>query len=580
MSLLKKIGFLLVDEYKRQSILLIFMMVIGTFLEVAGIGLIIPVLGFLANEDAVIKSPIIQSILPNNFELYEVNFLLWGMITLIIVYVIKTVYLTYLSWRISKTVYGLEEKLSKKLYQKYLKQPFPFHLEKNSGKLIQNVTGEVNQLASIIMGGLNLIAEIFVVIGVVALLLIIEPIGTILSIAMLMFFSLLYYFFVKDHLLRWGLLRQAAEGNRIKELQQGFGGIKDVKLFGCEDQLVDTFSEHNTMFTKMNMLQNFFNIIPRFFIELIAVLLLAILFIILSNGDSSSAADLIPVIGLFAVAAFRLMPSANRILVSTQTLRYATPVINTIYSELNIEEDLLDKNKPKLLSFLDNIKFENVNFSYSNNENQALIDVNLNISKGSCIGIIGASGSGKSTLINLLLGLLKPINGKIVIDGQNLHENTRGWQDQIGYVPQDIFLLDDTLRNNIAFGVDFSRIDSDKVMKAIELSQLSEYIENLPQGLDTIVGERGVKISGGQRQRIGIARALYNDPDVLVLDEATSALDGATEEGLMSAVDALQGLKTIIIVAHRLSTIENCEYVYTLAKGKIVSESSNFGEIA
>ena len=277
MRLTKKIFFLLIGDYKRQAALLVLMMIFGTILEVAGIGLVIPLLSFLIDKNAIIENQFIQSFIPNNVDLSQVNFLVWGMSILIVVYIIKTVFLTFLSWRISKTVYGLEEKLSKELYKKYLNQSFAFHLEHNSGQLIQNVSGEVNQLASIIMGGLNLIAEIFVVLGIAILLLLIEPLGTFISIFILIVFSFLYFSLFKGRLLIWGQQRQAAEGKRIQHLQQGFGGIKDVKLFGSANQLLSSFSIHNTMFTKMNMLQHFFNTVPRFFIELIAVLILGFL---------------------------------------------------------------------------------------------------------------------------------------------------------------------------------------------------------------------------------------------------------------------------------------------------------------
>jgi ATP-binding cassette, subfamily B, bacterial PglK len=580
MRLTKKIFFLLIGDYKRQAALLVLMMIFGTILEVAGIGLVIPLLSFLIDKNAIIENQFIQSFIPNNVDLSQVNFLVWGMSILIVVYIIKTVFLTFLSWRISKTVYGLEEKLSKELYKKYLNQSFAFHLEHNSGQLIQNVSGEVNQLASIIMGGLNLIAEIFVVLGIAILLLLIEPLGTFISIFILIVFSFLYFSLFKGRLLIWGQQRQAAEGKRIQHLQQGFGGIKDVKLFGSANQLLSSFSIHNTMFTKMNMLQHFFNTVPRFFIELIAVLILGFLFIILSLDGNIDPKGLIPIVGLFAVAAFRLMPSANRILVSVQTLRYATPIINTVFKELTMQDDIQSKNKSETLIFNKTISFSNVSFSYLKTKSNALNNINFEIAKGSCIGIIGKSGSGKSTLINLLLGLLNPTKGNILIDETDLQENIRGLQDQIGYVPQDIFLLDDTLRNNIAYGVNSTDIDFYKIEKAIELSQLKDYIDNLHKGLDSLVGERGVKISGGQRQRIGIARALYNDPNILVLDEATSALDGNTEKELMDAINKLHGIKTIIIVAHRLSTIKNCDYIYKLENGEIVNKGNDLGEIA
>jgi len=304
-------------------------------------------------------------------------------------------------------------------------------------------------------------------------------------------------------------------------------------------------------------------------LELLAVIGLSILVvIIIMKGNSIDT--LLPTVGLFAAAAFRLLPSANRILGAIQSIRYVSPVIDTIYSEFNLFSNEIKKEVNVPLQFNNSISLDKVIYRYPETNSEALNDINIIIPHGASVGFVGGSGSGKSTLVDIILGLLSPVSGVLKVDGIDIQNNLRGWQDQIGYVPQSIFLTDDTLRRNVALGIDENQIDNDLVWKAICSSQLETFVNELPNKLETIVGERGERLSGGQLQRIGIARALYHEPSILVLDESTSALDTETENAVMDAIRALQGKKTIIIVAHRLTTIEHCDFLYRLEKGTIV----------
>jgi ABC-type multidrug transport system fused ATPase/permease subunit len=279
---------------------------------------------------------------------------------------------------------------------------------------------------------------------------------------------------------------------------------------------------------------------------------------------------LVPTVGLFAAAAFRLMPSVSKVLSSIQSLRYAQPVIDTLTTELS----LLDRARPPQnggsLPFREELRLERLGYTYPDSPDAALKDINLSICHGASVGFVGGSGAGKSTLIDVILGLLTPTRGAVRVDGRDIQTDLRGWQNQIGYVPQNIYLTDDTLRCNVAFGLSHDQIDEKAVWRALRAAQLEEFVNELPEGLDSFVGERGVRISGGQRQRIGIARALYHDPAVLVLDEATSSLDAATERSVMEAVNALHGMKTILIVAHRTSTVEHCDTIIRLGRGAVV----------
>ena len=308
-------------------------------------------------------------------------------------------------------------------------------------------------------------------------------------------------------------------------------------------------------------------------LELFAVAGLASLVIVIVY-KGNHIETLLPIIGLFAASAFRLLPSVNRVITAVQYLRFTLPVINTIYDEVRLFEKIKASPSRGMLSFEDNLSLSNVNFNYLNTKSQTLVDINLRVPKGSTIGFIGESGAGKSTLVDIILGLLTPETGKVKVDGVDIETSIRGWQERIGYVPQSIYLTDDTLRRNIAFGLHDEKIDENSVLGAVEAAQLDQFVKSLPEGLDTVVGERGVRLSGGQQQRIGIARSLYHDPSVLVLDEATSSLDTDTEREVMDAVRKLHGKKTILIVAHRLSTVEDCDYLYHLKAGKVIDEGA------
>ena len=312
--------------------------------------------------------------------------------------------------------------------------------------------------------------------------------------------------------------------------------------------------------------------LPRLWLELLAVVGLAGLVVVML-GQENTVESILPTMGVFAAAAFRLMPSVNRMLRALQSVRYSLPVINTLNNEFHNYEQYNKKSQSHAhILYRNELKLESVGFRYEAANKKSLMNINILVKKGTSVGIIGKSGSGKSTLIDVLLGLLKPENGQVLIDGCDIQSHLRDWQDQIGYVPQSIYLTDDTLRRNIAFGIPADKIDDESVMNAVKSAQLDDFIETLPNGLDEDVGERGIRLSGGQRQRIGIARALYHNPSVLVLDEATSSLDAETEKSVMDAVRGLQGKKTIIIVAHRLTTVQHCDYIYRLEAGNVVEE--------
>jgi ABC-type bacteriocin/lantibiotic exporter with double-glycine peptidase domain len=362
----------------------------------------------------------------------------------------------------------------------------------------------------------------------------------------------------------------------IQHLQQGFGGIKDVKTLGREDFFIDEYSTHLNATASIDRKWSVAQTLPRLGMELLTIMCLALLIsIMILSGRTID--HILPILTLFGAAAFRLLPTLNQVINSFMSIGINRPILNYLYDDLGLSNtEYLSRTKHGHLA--KKIEVSKISFSYEGIEREALSDVSLTVARGEAVGLIGSSGSGKSTLVDILLGLLEPTSGNVLVDGRDIHDDLRGWQDQIGYVPQSIFLTDDTLRRNVAFGLPKDKIDDDAVRSAIRLAQLGEFVAGLPNGMETVVGERGVRLSGGQRQRIGIARALYNNPDILVLDEATSSLDTETEHGVMQAVQALQGDKTVIIVAHRLSTVEYCDRLYRLENTRIVDEGT-FSEV-
>ena len=383
-----------------------------------------------------------------------------------------------------------------------------------------------------------------------------------------------FQWFIRNRVAYWGRERQYHDGMIIKHIQQGLGGAKEVKMLGCEETFLTLHDESHRKTAKLLQWQQTLQALPRLWLELIAVAgIVALVLIMILRGGSIQ--DIIPVLGVFVAAAFRLLPSLSRILTALNSLRFSISVVNVLKEEFSIqvyEGHLKQKKDLKVGDFQDKIGLRNLVYKYPASSKPALNNVSVNVSCKESVGFIGTSGAGKSTIIDIILGLLTPDSGQVLVDGLDIQQNLREWQNQIGYVPQSVFLTDDTLRKNIAFGLSNTEIDEKAVWDAIKASQLEEFVLNQPDGLETIVGERGVRLSGGQRQRIGIARALYHDPAVLVLDEATSSLDNDTENDIMKTINTLHGNKTLIIVAHRLSTVENCDRIYRLEKGQIVEE--------
>ena len=559
---------LLTKDQKKYFAFLLFLTVISTFLEIVGIGAIIPLINIIISPDAIANNEFLSNIF-QNIGISKESFILLFLIIFLIIFILKSLFLVLLSYVQIRFIFFISIYFSKKLFFVYLKQPYSFYLNKNSSQLVRNITTEIGFFANGIYSFLLVINELLVFFSISLFLLYFETFSFLIICPIVLIALFFFNYFTKKRNIEWGKHRQKYEGLRIKTLQESFGGIKDIKIFNIENYIYNQYSEINKNQATMNSLQSFIVTLPRIIFELVAVVGIFILILIIVINDKNSI-TLLPTLALFTAAAFRILPSLNRLSVSIQNIRFSIPVAKNIYNEINrpISKKYNSKNQNNFI-FEKNISLNNISFSYQNNK-KLFNNIDLEIKAGEVIGIIGDSGSGKTTLIDILMGILEPTSGEITIDGNNINKNLNAWYSNFGYVPQSVFLLDDTIKANIAFGVEESKINDSKIHNALKKSQLFEYVNNLPEGINTKIGERGVKMSGGQRQRLGIARCLYFEPSILFFDEATSSLDLETEELFIKSLNLLKGKTTMIIISHRKSTLVNCDRILKVEKGRII----------
>jgi ABC-type multidrug transport system fused ATPase/permease subunit len=548
---------------------IVVMVIVGMFLETISLGIVVPIIGILTQDDYQQKYPFIVDIFGN---LSREELISAVMVAMVLIYVVRSLFLFWSLWIQKGFSASVSGRLSQSLFSIYLRQPYMFHLQRNSSTLMRNAKNATSVVTCGVDPFLVLLTDGLVAIAMFALLIAVEPVGTL---AVLLVFGLSTFVFQRTTRRRidnWGYQVDYHETKILQHLQEGFGGAKDVKVLGRENEFLSQHEKHLGESIRINRIYNVILTLPRSFMEIITIVGLCLL-VVSMVVRGRELADIVPILGLFAAAAFRVMPSINRLLMATQTLIFNRSIIASVYKDFLLDgpDSLSLKSETK---FATQLELTDVSFKYPTAANASLQNVSLVVKRGEAVGFVGPSGAGKSTLVDVILGLFAPTSGVVKVDGQDVQQNLRNWQNQIGYVPQAIYLTDDTLRRNVAFGLNDENIDDNLVRNAIRLAQLEEFVATLPEKLETVVGERGVRLSGGQRQRIGIARALYHNPSVLVLDEATSSLDTPTEHGVMQAVQALQGSKTVLIVAHRLSTVEYCDRLYKIENARITEEGT------
>lgn len=585
--------FLYVLGRKRRSLAILTLLFLFTSLmETVGIGLVGPFIAMATNESFIEKEPLLYQVYAH-FGYPGRNYFLVALgLLLISIFYIKS----FLGFAVQKYIFDFgvrhQGDLATRLLRAYLAAPYTFHLSKNSAQLIHNMMVETARFTSQVLMPLLFSASNLVVIGCLVLLLIKTNLMATVIIGGVLVAAFGLFHLFRHRIAHWGKEGSQAGSEMLRITNHALGGLKETRVIGCgsffEQQLqaqADRYAVAEGAFLG-------FSNLPRYMLEAFLITFLIGFTFIFLVSQQEDTQNLNSVLGIFAMASIRLLPAAGNVVSSLNSIRHSSYSLQKLYTDLKELEQLERESGTPLLSaqpgwkdspvgvmpFNRQVNLKHVVYRYPETEEAALHGISLNVKRGESIGLIGRSGAGKTTLVDVLLGLLVPQSGDIQVDDTSIYSNLRAWQNLVGYIPQTIFLMDDTLEQNIAFGVPKERIDRARLESAIQAAQLAELVQDLPQGLQTQLGERGVRLSGGQRQRVGIARALYHDREILVLDEATAALDSETETLVSDAIRSLSGQKTLIVIAHRLTTLEGCDRIYRLEKGRLV-DSGSYREI-
>ncbi len=580
---LKKLFSLLSAAEKKKLGLIFLGSLLLAFVEVLGIASIMPFMAVVSNPDYIHSNKYLSYVYDFLSFTSNGNFLTFlGSIVLVFL-VFSNLFKAFMNWMTLKFDNFMYCMFAERLLACYLKKPYVFFLNRNTADLGKNILNEARTVvAGVLMPGVRFFSGALVSCAILSLLLVVQPVvaGTIFLVLggtySILFFS------VKRFLRRIGKEQVFANFMKFKFAGEALSGIKDLKVLGREAVFHEKFSLYARRHARNNVRAGLIGQLPKYFIEILAfggILLIVLHFLSVGN----STVQVVPLLALYAFAGYRLLPALQQVFSNISTIRYSIASLDVLYADLyenKPHSDLVDSsqtNRPHILPFSRKLEFSQVSFHYPNSEKPAIDRVNLTILPKTTVGLVGTTGSGKTTLVDILLGLLMPTSGALLVDDVVVDSATvKSWQSNLGYVPQHIYLADDTLARNIAFGIPDDQIDKDAVVRSAKVANLQEFVETdlLPDTYETVIGERGVRLSGGQRQRIGIARALYHDPSVLVMDEATSALDGITESAVMEAIKHLTGEKTIILIAHRLSTLKDCDIIYQLDQGRVINQGT------
>lgn len=579
-SLFAKIRYIFDRKQKKQLIILGVMIFIGGFLETLGVGGMIPVVTALLTPEELMeyvnKYAILQKAC-DRFHLQETGQItLVLLILLIAVYVIKNLYVLFLTYRQNSFITQNRNKMISRVMAEFLNRPYEKYLGADIPTVFRITDSDIPQTFSLILAMLQLASEVVVSMLIFVVLLWQSVSMTLFIIAIFGILTLFILKVFKPALNKIGARNQAIQSRIAKWRIQATYGLKDVKVLNREEFFIRNYYETGRVGADVARNYAVLNNTPRLLIETVFIVsvLLFVAIYVAGGGDTGAISK---TIATFGVAAIRVLPSVNRINTYITEIAYTQPSLDFVYENLQegMKTDAMlaerkANSQVEKLKLEDKIELNHISFHYPDSDKMIFKDAHMAVPKGKSVGIIGASGAGKSTIVDVLLGLLHAQEGEITCDGVNIFKNYESWLAQVGYIPQSIYLIDESIRDNIAFGIDSDKIDDKRIWEVLEEAQLKEFIEELPEGLDTTIGDRGVRLSGGQRQRIGIARALYNDPEILVFDEATSALDNDTEAAVMEAVNSFHGKKTMIIIAHRLNTIEKCDIIYKVEEAKLV----------
>ncbi len=573
----QKTSYIFSRKQKKQLIGMILILVMEALLELTGVVSIYPFIAIMLNPKMIQSNAILHYF----YVLFRVQsdneFFLLVAIGLIGVYVFKNLFNAYAYYARNAFVYDNQREIGVRLMQSYMAEPYSFFLEKNSAVLMRGVGVDVTNFFQLVMQCLIMFSSCIMILIFGLYLLYTDFLLSISMVGIMVLFVTLFVRWNKARALRYGRETQECQGKMSQWLMQAFGGIKEIKILNRENYFVEQYAGYYGSFTRVQKIFSFLNQIPHLVLEVFCVIALLLL-IALRVQSGADMSTFLPKLSVFAMALFRLFPRISVVNGCINQIIFGYPFMDKVYEDLKISEEhkyrrglMQEQGKREgTFTFEREVRLENIHYTYPNTETEVLAGVNMTIRKGQSVALVGPSGAGKTTLADVFLGILELTQGRILCDGQDIRMHEAEWAGKLGYIPQSIFLSDDTIRNNVAFGLTVDESGDDQVWAALEQAQLKEFVQSLPDGLDTKIGERGVRLSGGQRQRIGIARALYSGPEILVLDEATSALDNETEKAVMESIEhLLLGRKTMIIIAHRITTVRNCDIIYRVDKGGI-----------
>lgn len=569
--MLKKLNYIFSKRDKFKIGLLMIIVIAGSFLELLAVSVFSPFIDLIMDVNSLEDSDM-MSFLYRLFGFKDLtHFLAFFATCIIVIYIVKNIYIIVEKNIIYRFSYRVQRTMSTNLLKSYMREPYTFHLNNNISVLQRSMQEDTDQFTKGIIHSMEMIAEICVCVAIGIYLFIVSKSITVIIAGLLLLCLAVFSYISKKYSSAWGREGQQYKSKIYQWMNQSLGGIKEIKVLNREESFIRHYDGYFAGYVRVLRLNRLIGVIPKYIIEMVCMtgLLLAVIFKIFFGQKNLE--EFLPQLAVFAVAAFRLLPSVGKINEHLSAVLYALPSLELIYNDLQEVDkpEITEQQRDDDWKFKDKLQIKNVTYAYPDGDVNVIEHADFTIERGTTVAFVGASGAGKSTMVDILLGLLAPQYGKIYADGMNIYKNLPTWQKEIGYIPQTIYLSDDTIRNNVAFGVDEKEIDEQAVVRALQQAQLYDFVESLPEGLDTYVGDRGVRLSGGQRQRIGIARALYHNPEVLVLDEATSALDNDTETAVMEAIEKLQGHKTLLIIAHRLTTIKNADVIYEVGNGKV-----------
>ena len=577
MKVFKEIWYVFNRKQKVQFVELMILILIGTSLETLGVAAIVPFINAIMSPEKMLQNEYVKMVY-DFFHLTKVeHFIILLALALILVYVLKNAFLCIMYLIQFKFVHNNQVKLSNRLMLCYLNQPYAYHLQHNSAGLQTKVNADVENFFTTVLQLINVLTDGCVCLALFAVLFITDKSITMGVAGLVVVFILTFYRWFKAKMEKMGIQRRIYAKKSIQALHQAFGGIKEIKVLGEENFFAKQFNHNHSKMVDAKRQVNTFSMMPKPIMETLCIAgLMIVVSIKIYRGVDMEY--FVSTLSVFALAVIRILPSSSRLSSNLSNLVYGKASVDAIYDDikeievLELNTDSAGKRITEQICFEKEFAVKDVCFAYENSDRNVLDGASLVLPKNKMVAFVGASGAGKTTLADIILGILQIQSGDMLVDGVSVKDNMPAWQKKLGYIPQTIYIIDDTIRRNVAFASKDEDIDDAMVWKALEDAQLKEFVEGLEDGLDTVIGERGSRISGGQRQRIGIARALYRDPDVLVLDEATSALDNETEKAIMDSIEALSGKKTMLIIAHRLTTIQNCDYVYRIENGKATLE--------